>query len=172
MQEDKTSLTREQKDILLGLFSSKETEVINSIEIIRNKGGEYSIKPLMEVYFSTAFPSVRNSIYDLVCDLKSSKTADIFAQNIEVYSQKDHLSKLLSAFWQSAIKFSVLLPFIRIFNLADSLAAVEILTIVEQNAYNTSDADKKECIHIITAGISDYDDFKKNIAEAILEVLK
>lgn len=172
MEDNKSKITKEQKEILLGLFSTNEVAVLESIEKIRDKGGDYSIKPLLEIYFSTPYVAVRNSVYELICDLKDSKIAEILEQNIETYQNKEHLPKFLSALWQSAVKFSNLMPFLRIFDNGDELIAVEILSVVEQSAGSVSDAEREECLKFIKSKISDYQGFKKTLAEEILELLK
>lgn len=172
MEDNKSKITKEQKEILLGLFSTNEVAVLESIEKIRDKGGDYSIKPLLEIYFSTPYVAVRNSVYELICDLKDSKIAAILEQNIETYQNKEHLPKFLSALWQSAVKFSSLMPFLRIFDNGDELIAVEILSVVEQSAGSVSDVEREESFKFIKSKISDYQGFKKTIAEEILELLK
>ncbi|MDD3860752.1 MAG: hypothetical protein PHW83_11180 [Bacteroidales bacterium] len=172
MKNTQKDLTKEQKEILQGLFSTDEKKVLDSIKLLRTKGGVYSVKPLLEIYFTTKSDSVRDAVYAVVCDLKISKTAEIFANNIEIYSKHEGLAKLLSAFWQSSIKFSELLPFIKLFVKSDNLAAVEILTIVEQNIANVSDDDKRKCDELITSKISELEGFKRDIAKEILVMLK
>ncbi len=172
MEDNKSKITKEQKEILLGLFSTNEVAVLESIEKIRDKGGDYSIKPLLEIYFSTPYTAVRNSIYELICDLKDNKIADILEQNIETYKDKEHLPKFLSALWQSAAKFSSLMPFLRIFDNGDDLIAVEILSVVEQSAGSIPDAEREESLKFIKSKVSDYKGFKKIIAGEIMELLK
>ncbi|HNQ67984.1 MAG TPA: hypothetical protein PKN32_06385 [Bacteroidales bacterium] len=166
------NLTQEQKEILSQLFSKDEKTVLNSIKIMRKKGGEFIVKPLLEIYFTTESESIRDAIYSLICDLKNNKTADIFVKNIELYANNDKLSKLLSAFWQSTIKFTDLLPFVKVFFSSNTYSAVEVLTIIEQNAYNISNENKLKCNELILSKISELEGFKHDVANEILEFLK
>ncbi|HOZ29746.1 MAG TPA: hypothetical protein PLL66_02415 [Bacteroidales bacterium] len=172
MKEKDNAKVNEQKKLIQELFSTDENSVMKSIQFLRDKGGVFIVEPLIEVYFSTQYESVRDSVYNLICDLKDNKTADVFANNIEKYSTRENFSKLLSAFWQSSIKFSELLPFIKLFVKSDNLAAVEIFTIVEQNICNVSDEDKMKCDKLITSKISELEGFKRDIAKEILVMLK
>ena len=172
MKNIQKEFTKEQKEILQGLFSTDEKKVLDSIKLLRTKGGVFSVKPLLEIYFTTKSDSIRDAVYALVCDLKLSKTAEIFANNIELYSKQEGLAKLLSAFWQSSIKFSELLPFIKVFFDSDNSCSVEILTIVEQNIYNVSNEDKWKCDELITSKMSEMEGFKLDIAKEILVMLK
>lgn len=172
MKNTQKELSKEQKEILKELLSTEEKKILHSIKLLRTKGGVFIAKPLIEVYFMTELESVRNAVYTLICDLKESKTSVIFIKEIEFYSENKHLGKLLSAFWQSSIKFSELLPFINVFIKSDNAAAIEVLTIVEQNVCNVSDGDKKKCYDLIVSKMSAFEKFKKDIANEILVILK
>ncbi len=172
MEDNNIKINKEQREILLGLYSSNEVAVLQSVERLRNKGGEYSVKPILEIYFSTPYIAVRNSIYELVCDLKDSKIATMLEQNIETYQNKEHFPKFLSGLWQSSVKFTTLMPFMRILDNGVDMVAVEVLSIVEQSAFNISDKEREDCSEFVKSKISAYEGFKKTLAEDILEVLK
>jgi hypothetical protein len=164
-------LSREQKQILARLYSSKEQEVLDSLGKIRNGGGEYSVKPLMEVYFSTPFKSVEESIFELFSDSKDNSISAIITEDISKHAENKNFAKFVSALWQSSIKFESLLPYISIFDKAEDLVAVELFTLVEQNAEHLSMDEKSNCRAFLKAGLSKYSDFKKNLAEEMIKIL-
>lgn len=164
-------ISKEQRQILTGLFSSKEQEVLDSIGIIRNSGGAYSIKPLIQVYFSTPFKTVEESIYDLFSDSKDSSINAIITEDISKHSENKSFSKFISALWQSSIKFDSLLPYVSIFDKAEDLVAVELFTLIEQNAEHLSIDEKSNCRAFLKAGLSKYPDFKRNLAEEMIKIL-
>lgn len=163
-------LTKEQKQFLLGLFSSKEIEVIDSINKIRESGGSYSIKPLMQVYFSTPFKSVEQSIFELFSDSKDNSISAIITEDIAGYTENKNFSKFISALWQSSLKFDSLLPYISIYDKADDLVAIEIFSLIEHNAENLSMDEKSNCKAFLKAGLSKYFDFKKKLAEEMIKM--
>jgi hypothetical protein len=172
MEEINKKLNNIQKEILAGLYSANEIAVLQSVAKMHNHGGNYSIKPMLEIYFSTPFPAVRDAIYELMCNLKDAKTSAIIEQNIETFQDKENFAKFLSAIWQSAVKFDTLMPFLRILDNGDEMIAVEVLSIVEQSSFNISDSEREICIKFIELKLTDYQGFKKTIAENILEILK
>lgn len=163
-------LSREQRQILAGLFSSKEQEVLDSIGIIRNNGGAYSIKPLIEIFFSTPFKSVEESIYDLFCDSKENSISSIITEEISKHIANKNFAKFVSALWQSSIKFDSILPFIIIYEKTEDLVAVEIFSLVEQNAEHLSMDEKSNCRALLKAGLSKHSDFKKNLAQEMIKM--
>jgi hypothetical protein len=164
-------LSREQKQIIAELFSSKEQAVLDSIGKIRNNGGAYSIKPLMQVYFSTPFKSVEEAIYELFCDSKDNSISASITEDISKHTEIKSFAKFVSALWQSSIKFDSLLPYISIFDKADDIVAVELFTLIEQNAEHLSMDEKSNCRAFLKAGLSKYSDFKKNLAEEMIKIL-
>lgn len=172
MTDQENNKIKEQNNLIKAILSNNEEVVLKSIQTLREKGGAFVAKPLLQVYFETEYETVRDSVYSLICDLKESKIADILAKNIELYSQSEHLNKLLSAFWQSTLKFSNLDPFINLFKFVDNSGAIEILTIIEQNVHNMSEENRKLCSVVLSDDIHNYNDFKLDIANEILILLK
>jgi hypothetical protein len=163
-------INNEQRQILAGLFSSKEQECLESIVAIRNVGGVYSIKPLIEVYFSTPYSSVSESIFELFCDSKDNSISVIITEEISKHSANRNFGKFISALWQSSIKFDSLLPYMSIYDKAEDLVAVEIFSLVEQNAEHLSMDEKSNCRAFLKAGLSKYSDFKRNLAEEMIKM--
>lgn len=163
-------LSKEQRQILAGLFSSKEQENLDALGVIRNSGGVYSIKPLIEVYFSTPYSSVSESIYELFCDSKENSISSFITEEISKHSANKNFAKFVSALWQSSIKFDSLLPFIGIFDKAEDLVAVELFTLIEQNVEHLSMDEKSNCRAFLKAGLSKHSDFKRNLAEEMIKM--
>lgn len=164
-------LTKEQKQNLAGLLSNEENSVLKSISSIRTHGGKYSIKPLMEIYFSSPHKSVEEAIYQLFCDTKDNSISELIMEVISNYTTKPRFPQFISALWQSYVSFNTLLPFVSIYDTADDLLAVEIFTLIENNVENLSREEKSNCKAFLKANINKYGEFKKNMASQMIEFM-
>jgi len=169
--KNKIKLTKEQASILNDLYSNDELKIEQSIIKLREKGGVYSIEPLMNVYFNTSFSGIRKSIGNLFSDTKDYKVAEIIYNNLSKYGESEYLGDFLSTLWQSSIKFDNLQIFTELFILSDDKTAFECVTIIEQNTDHNNEEAKNICIDILKSNIAQLKGFKKDLALQLLDLL-
>lgn len=170
--ENKIKYTQEQKALLLELFSQNEQQILHAIKSLRSKGGIYSIKPLMEVYFSTAYTDVRTAINNLFADIKNNKLSSEIVTNLSKYKGHKLISEFIAALWQSSLSFEDMRIFTEIFMQSADKEAFECFTLMEQNIVNASENNKSECLSIIKKDVGKLGDFKKLLAVDLIELLK
>lgn len=162
-------LTKQQSELLKDLYSTNEAKIIETIGLIREKGGSYCIAPIMEVYFSIDSGEIRMAIESLISDLKDSKYADIISDNILKYADNKYISSYLSCLWQSAMRFEKLLSFVELFNNADDKAALEIITIIEQNLCYLDDNQRNDVLKLLKSKVDKMEKgFKYHLAFDLL----
>jgi hypothetical protein len=171
MDSQKNKLTQEQQQIINDLYSNNEIEVIESIKKIRNKGGKYSILPLMDTFFKTDFVDVRKAIAGLFGDLKDNKVSPVITENLLNYSNHEQMGLFLSNIWQSTLAFEDLKIFTELFVISEPKASLECMTIIEQNLANISDANREECLGILKTNIAKFEGFKHELAQDLINIM-
>ena len=166
------NLSKEQQQIIKELYSTDEIIVHKAIINLRNKGGLFVIKPLMEVYFSTSSQEISAAAFSIICDLKEYKAATIITENILKYKANDRISDFISALWQSAIKFDNLIVFVEIFFSGDDRTSLEIVTLIQQNGYLLKDESRKQYLDILKSKIGGLSEFKRALVVDLLEVFE
>lgn len=134
-------LTEKQKAIVASLKSMRDEQVISLIQDFREDGELFIVDPLLEMIYSNRSFSLKETILELVGDIKDQNAAKIIAQTIQNHIGDQNTTGLLSACWQSNLDFSDYLPvFIEILCNSDYQASFEAFTVIENSA---SSIDKK-----------------------------
>lgn len=166
------NLSKEEQKIINDLYSTDDQLVRSTIKSLRNKGGLFVIKPLMEVYFSNLSQEISSSALGIVRDLKESKAATIIMDNIVNYKANNRIPDFISALWQSAIKFDNLEVFVKLFVSGDDRTSLEIVTLIQQNAYLLNNESRKQCLDILKSEIGGLSEFKRALVVDLLEVFE
>ncbi len=172
MSLEEKAISKEQQILVDSLYSSNKKLVIETVAKLRVKGGEFSIKPMIEVFFTTKSNDIRQSIYGLFCDLKDESVSNEVFKAIHGFEKNEYMSLLLSSFWQSAIQFTSLSNFVKIFIESDDKTSFEAFTVIEQNAANIDDTEQNVCLEELKSGIDKLSDFKKSISVSLLEIFR
>lgn len=170
--ENTNKLTIEQKQILKSLAQSDENIVLKAVKDMRDKGGEYVIEPVMDVYFNHKSEKIQAEVLRLFQDLKDSKLNNLITDNIVSYSSNERLSDFISALWQSSVKFDNTLVFLEIFVKENEATSLEALTLIQQNADVISDDMRAMCLKTLKAELLNLSEFKKNLAIDLLEIFE
>jgi len=170
--KNQQKISEEQQKIINDLYSTDDQIVSKTIKDLRNKGGVFAIKPLMEVYFSTSSAEISTAAFSIIRDLKASQASVIISENIIRYSANDKISDFISALWQSAVKFDNLKVFVEIFVGGNDKTSLEIVTLIQQNAYLLNDDSRKECLDVLKYEIGELNSFKKALIVDLLEVFE
>ena len=140
--------TEKQKSIVSSLKSMKDEQVISLIQDFRENGELFIVEPLLEMIYSNRSFSLKETILELVGDIKNQDAAEIIAKTIQNHIGDQNTTELLSACWQSNLDFSNYLPvFIEILCSSDYQASFEAFTVIENSVGNI---DKKSLDLYIT----------------------
>lgn len=174
-------LTEKQKSIVANLKSMKDEQVLSLIQDFRENGELFIVNPLLEMIYSNRSFSVKETILELIGDIKNQEAAAIIAQSIQNHIGDPNTPGLLSACWQSNLDFSDYLPvFIEILCRSDYQASFEAFTVIENSVgsidkksidlYITTIESKLKVTPIdkqslLTETIVMLENFKRNISE-------
>ncbi|RPH33730.1 MAG: hypothetical protein EHM93_03590 [Bacteroidales bacterium] len=128
-------LTEKQKAIIESLKSMKDEQIISLIHDFRENGELFIVDPLLELLYSNRNRSVKETILELVGDIKNQDAVEIIAHSVQNHIGDPNTTGLLSACWQSNLDFSNYLPvFIEILCSSDYQASFEAFTVIENSA--------------------------------------
>ncbi len=164
-------LNKEQQNLINNLLSQTETKVLETLSIIRDQGGIFAVETILNIFFKTESLFIKDNIYELFCDAKDKNLSNVILNNVAKYQNEPDFSKLISAFWQSGLHFDNIIVFLEIFNNTNSdNLLVEIFALIEENFNNQNQEIKDKCYSYIKAKLSNYHDFKRQLAEEILKL--
>lgn len=166
------TLNKEQKQIIANLHSRDEEQIIETLHLIREVGGEYCISPLIDVFFSTPFVNVRNEIGRVFLDLKSAKMSRLILDSLVQYIEHKYINEFISYLWQSSVVFEDVSLFVEKFIVADDMLALDCLSLVENNLGNISDESKEKCRMLLKTSSENFSDMKKLLAKDMISLFE
>lgn len=127
-------LTEKQKAIIATISSMNDDKVISLIHDFRENGKLFVVNPLLDMLYTNRILSLKETILELVGDIKNQEAAEIIATSIQNHIGDPNTVGLLSACWQSNLDFSSYLPlFIDILCSSDYQASFEAFTVIENS---------------------------------------
>ncbi|MDR2836731.1 MAG: hypothetical protein LBV69_11190 [Bacteroidales bacterium] len=167
------NITKFQKELINQLNSKNDLQILSTIDLLREEGGDFIILPLMEKYFNTSSQEIKDKIGNLFTDIKKSSAGTIISDNILKYENTNNLDIFLRLLWESTIKFSNLSPFIEFLFSENLKISIESSTIIEEQIKNTAEEDKKNYLKIIEKRKHKIEDvFHKNLIELTEELIR
>lgn len=129
--------TEKQIAIITSLKSMNDEQVISIIQDFRENGELFILNPLLEMIYSNRSYSLKETILELVGDIKNQQAVEIISHSIQNHIGDLNTTGLISACWQSNLDFSDYLPvFIEILCSSDYLASFEAFTVIENSVSN------------------------------------
>ncbi|MCF0206774.1 MAG: hypothetical protein HUK15_05035 [Bacteroidales bacterium] len=168
MEDNK--LSKEQKKVVADLYSPDIDVIMQTLERIRDIGGEYCVAPMIEIFFSTPFAEVRSEIGNVFMDVRSKKMANAVIEGLKPYTDHEYFRDFTSILWQSSIAFEDLSLFVEKFVTADEIYAFECLSLVENNTGNISLESAKKCIQLLKT--NQFTGSKQKLAEELIGMLE
>lgn len=142
-------LTDKQKAVVESIKSMGDEQVISLIQDFRENGELFMVTPLLEMIYAKRGFTLKETILELISDIKDQNAVDIIASTIQKNIMDKNTTGILSACWQSNLDFSKHLPiFIDILCNSDYQASFEAFTIIENSVGNI---DKKSLDLYITS---------------------
>lgn len=167
------NLTNIQIQLLNLLENTNENVVLETIEQLREQGGDFAVIPLMNKFFSSENINIRKSIGKLFSDTKSKKIAPIITNNILKFEKSEYLKDFLNFLWESRIIFEDLSCFSTLLVSNNVQVAIESSSIIDENINNISDANRLKCLKIINLGIKNIkEDFHIQLIELTKQSLQ
>jgi len=127
-------LTEKQKAIIATITSKNDDQVISLIHDFRENGKLFILNPLLNMIYTNRSLSLKETILELVGDIKNQDAVEIIANSIQNHIGDPNTVGLLSACWQSNLDYSNHLPlFIEILCGSDYQASFEAFTVIENS---------------------------------------
>ena len=138
MEARKENTKKKQEDLWRDVIYSSDSKAIDKLlNHLRNDGNTTILPDIFNIYKINKSNSVGNSIYEFLCDLKSSEAIPIILEYIKNPEYSDIKKELLTLTWQTSLDFSLYLDyFIDIFIRADLQSAFEAFTAIEYFEYD------------------------------------
>jgi len=156
-----------------GLKSNDTNAVLKTIEEIRDDGSNELLRDLAKLLCSTKNKEIKESIYNLFCDLKNQSSVDKLITFITSNELKKAKKTLLSACWQTRLDFSDYLElFIDIVIKEPFELSFEAFTVVENNESKVTRDRKNELIEYTKAKLSSIADQNLDLAHDIIPIIE
>lgn len=119
------------------LFSTNETEVLEVLKNISEKGYPEIVTDLIGLYSSTSFESVKSKIYFILSNLKDKNSVSFFIDGLKLQTNTEIRNQLISACWQNGLDFSEYLKyFIEVISKENMFNSIEAFSVIEGNFTN------------------------------------
>lgn len=122
------------KEILNKLNSGREKVIIDTINLLRDKGDIDILPELFKLLASEPSEILEIQISSFLNDLKTNNAQEVIIQSIQENRKGSHLDKMISSCWQNGLDFSQHLSFfVDIAIEEDYMTAIESFSVVEEN---------------------------------------
>lgn len=119
-------------NIIKDLKSTDKEKILIAVKQLRSHGQKEAITDLLDVYISNEDADIKNSITNLLFDLKDEKSIPILLKAINDKKYASIKAFLISIFWQSSLDASEHLgTFIRFAVKGDYNICLEVFTVIE-----------------------------------------
>lgn len=156
------------QQVIAELTATDEKKLLKSIEKIKSKGNDQIIPPLLDLFVTTNYDSVKSAIKNLLNELKTSTGLVYLIEGLKLDNQELQ-EVILGALWSSGMNPKEYLP--EIVHAAcngNYMIAVEAITIIE-NLEGPFDEEKvTEAKLTLNEYFSQPEDDKKELIKAIL----
>lgn len=145
-------------NIIKDLKSTDKEKILIAIKQLRSHGQKEAITEVLDVFISTEDSDIKNSITNLLFDLKDEKSIPILLKAINDKKYVSIKTFLVSIFWQSTLDASEHLgTFIRIATKGDYTLCLEVLTVVESFDSSFDEEQIQDAIYDIEEKLDDYE---------------
>jgi HEAT repeat protein len=135
---------------LKALQSKDHQMILSAIQEIRVSNAVSMYPAVLELINQKADSSIRNEIFRLISDTKSTEAVPILAELLRNNDYGDYLHALVAACWQSGLNFGPHLKvFAKIFVHGDYRTAIEAFTVIEESLPDAADDDINQCLQYL-----------------------
>jgi hypothetical protein len=161
------------KSILSNLASNNQETVLSSLETIRENGSAEIIIPLLELALDNKNEVIKNTIFSVLSDLKTSDATPILSNAIIDNKYITIKKELLSICWQSGLNFSE--NFEKLFPILTNSsyeAMIEGYTLFSETLQYLNENQKSNLIIYINENINKLSTDKQKILKLILDEIR
>ncbi len=145
-------------NIIKDLKSTDKEKTLVAIKQLRSHGQKEAVTEVLDVFISTEDSDVKNSITNLLFDLKDEKSIPILLKAINDKKYQSIKAFLISIFWQSSLDASEhLSTFIRIAVKGDYIICLEVFTVIESFDSSFDEDQIQDAIYDIEEKLDDYE---------------
>lgn len=146
-----------EKKIIDQFLGLNDEHAIALLLELRNTGGLYLVKPLLEVLISNRSELLKRTIIDFLTDVNEKEAVDLYVEFIKTNFPSERITEVITICWQSRLDFTKHIDiFFDILIRGDYQTAFEAFTVIENNIDDLNTDQLTNHISIV----------KKNIAKA------
>ena len=165
--------SKKNKLVIDKLLSNNTKEVLFTINKLRNIGNKDLIPHLIDLLATHKSDEIKQSVVNLLYDLKYQTAADKIISAIESDKYLNIRTELLTVCWQSSLDFSKYIDvFTQIFISADFKEAFEAFTVIESVEEKLDAKLAEESIIALKNIVSNIDESKKELLSELIHVLE
>ncbi len=159
--------------LLEKLYSTNDFEIVQTLNIARDKGGCYLIPAIVNIIKNNKNDEIKNKAITFLNDIKDKNAVDAFVEAIEDEDNKSCLDILVQACWQNGLDFGKHLPvFVRIAVKEKYNTAFDALTVIEQMKPENFQTDIEKQIEFVKYSLTEAKRDKKLLLVELINVLK
>lgn len=161
------------QELGVGLKSKDDTIVLKTIGEIRDDGSNELLRDLAKLLCSTKNKEIKESIYNLFCDLKNQSSVEKLITFLNSEELKKAKKTLLSACWQTRLDFSDYLELFIDIVIKDPFEySFEAFTVIENMESKVTRERKNELIEYTKSKISGVKDQNLDLAHDIIPIIE
>ena len=161
------------KNIIEGLNSEKESVIINTIKNLYSSGSVDVLPHLLKLFFLYPGELVRVEILGVINNLKDQKASVFLVEAVKKYKGQKNYNELISACWQNGLDFSDDINiFVDLVIEADLPTAIEAFSVVEGNISEISDQDRNNIAKYVKSKINIAVDVKKDLIRELHSIVE
>ena len=154
------------------LFSSNNEIVLKTINTVRDNGNVEYLPFLFKLLESNTDKIVKNSVYELLCDIKKESAVPFFIEALNSISDTENKKLLVSACWQSGLSFDNYLEIFIDILINDKLElAIEAFSVIENGQNDFSVFEIEESLEKLSADFYEISDVKKPLISELINIL-
>lgn len=128
---------------ILGLKSTDDKVVLNSLNLLRKHGKPEDITLLLDLMISNSNPEIQSSIHSFIADLKCQNSDKIILEAINNEKYLEIIKFLISICWEASINFSKhIATFVDLLIETDFETSFEAFTVIENLTEKISEENK------------------------------
>lgn len=164
---------KKSNKVFEGIDANKSIEVIKRLKQFRVDGKPNQISEIINVLNKNKNEEVRNTIFQILNDLKDKEAIPYLMEEIKKSEKTDFQHFLVSACWQNGLDFGDYFEyFIDLMCTCNYLTSIEVFTVIEVMEKNYSEEELTESINKLKSKISSFSEEKQFLVKELLHHLE
>jgi hypothetical protein len=170
--EDQEIIIEKQKQHIAMLTKSSDENVISTLIELKEHGNLFYLGTLLDLVVSDRSEMLKKALVDFISDIKLQEAVPIISDFILMQFEKNDVTKLVTASWQSRLDFSKhLAPYFQVLIKGNYKIAFEAFTVIENSLDSLTPNDLKAHMALVKKGIPKADRDKQLLLLEMVSVI-